>query len=77
MADVFLGRVDKDVMVSDIEKYVKDTFDVVTQKVERIEIQSDQFHAFKITVFFDERSKLFNAELWPEGMVINKFYNRK
>ena len=76
MADIFLGRVDKNVVMSDIEKYVKDTFDIIAQKVELVKIRSDQFHAFKITVFADERSKLFDAERWPEGIIINKFYKR-
>ena len=76
-ADVFLGRVDTDVQIVDIESYIKDVFNVSVEKIENLKIKSDQFSAFKITVLLDERDKLFDCELWPEGMVVNKFYNRR
>ena len=76
-ADVFIGRVDKDVRVGDIESYIKDVFGMSVEKTENIKIRSDHFIAFKVTVLLEDRDKLFNSELWPEGMVVNKFYNRR
>ena len=76
-ADVFLGRVDKEVTVDNIKEYIKDTFDVMVRSIESVEIQSKQFNAFKITVLTEERETLFNAALWPEGMIVNKFYKRR
>ena len=76
-ADVFLGRVDKEVEADNIKEYIKDNFEVNVQNIESVEILSKQFNAFKITVFLEERDKLFNAELWPEGMIVNKFYKRR
>lgn len=76
-ADVFLGRVDKSVKADEIIQYIEDSFNVVAEKVEVLKIKSDQFNAFKITVPSIERDKLFNSELWPEGIVVNKYYNRR
>ena len=52
-------------------------FNVIVQSIENVKIFSNDFNAFKITTFLDERDKLFNADLWPEGMIVNKFYRRK
>ena len=76
-ADIFLGRVNKDVEVDVIKEYIKDNFNVIVQNIESVNIFSNDFNAFKITTFLDERDKLFNADLWPEGMIVNKFYRRK
>ena len=75
--DIFLGRVNKDVEVDVIKEYIKDNFNVIVQNIENVKIFSNDFNAFKITTFLDERDKLFNADLWPEGMIVNKFYRRK
>ena len=77
MADIFLGSVNKDVEVDVIKEYIKDNFNVIVQNIESVNIFSNDFNAFKITTFLDERDKLFNADLWPEGMIVNKFYSRK
>ena len=76
-ADVFLGKVDKEVTVDNIKEYIKDTFDVMARSIEGVEIQSKQFNSFKITVVTEERETLFNAALWPEGMIVNKFYKKR
>ena len=76
-ADVFLGRVDKAVEADNIKDYIKDNFKVTVQSIETVEIQSKMFNAFKVSVFLEDRDKLFNAELWPEGMIVNKFYKRR
>ena len=73
----FLGRVDKEVEASNIKEHIKDNFDVNVQNIESVEILSKHFNAFKITVLLEDRDKLFNAELWPEGMIVNKFYKRR
>ena len=76
-ADIFLGRVDRSVKTEEITQYIKDSFNVVVENIEVLKIRTDQFNAFKITVLSTEREKLFNSDLWPEGMVVNKYYNRR
>ena len=39
-ADVFLGRVDKEVEADNIKEYIKDNFDVNVQNIESVEILS-------------------------------------
>ena len=75
-ADVFLGRVDKDVEESDIRKFIKDVFDITVKKIEMLKIKTEEYNAFKVTVNLSERDHLFKPDLWPEGMVVNKFYKR-
>ena len=76
-SDLFLGRVDKDVTISEIEAYIKEFFRINVIRIEPLIIKSNIYNAFKITVLSNERETLFNPELWPEGMVVNKFYNRR
>ena len=76
-ADVFIGRVDRQVEAENVSDYIKEHFDVKVQNIEKVEIQSKLFNAFKVTVFLENRDKLFNAELWPEGIIVNKFYKRR
>lgn len=75
-ADVFLGRVSTDATENDILDYVKNNFSVTVTKVEKLQIKTDLYNAFKITVFLVDREKLFNSELWPEDVIVNKFFNR-
>ena len=74
--DVFLGRVDKDTTTDIIHDYVKDNFNVTCVKIEKLEIKTELYNAFKITVSLSDRDLLFNRDLWPEDVVISKFYNR-
>ena len=75
-ADVFVGRVDKVVDAEEIKSYVESNFGIQTVSLMKLNIRSEIFNAFKITVKSNDRDKLFNAELWPEDIVVNKFYNR-
>lgn len=74
--DVFIGRVDKDVNEDVIKDYIKDTFNISCMNVVKLQIKTDLYNAFKVTVALSERENLFNSDLWPEDVVINKFYNR-
>lgn len=76
-ADVFLGRVDHSVTENDIKEHIKDNFDISVLNIEKIEIKSTSFNAFKIAVLLSERDSLFNSDKWPEDMVVDKFYSNK
>ena len=75
-ADIYLGRVEKTVSADDIENYIQEVFNVKVEKVENIQIRTDQYRAYKVTVDLALRDKLFKPEAWPEGIVVNKFYRR-
>ena len=76
LVDVFVGRVHKDVSVESITDYIMTTFGVKVQEIEQLEIRSDYFNAFKVTVKLNDRDKLFSADKWPEDILVNKFYSR-
>lgn len=74
--DVFIGRVDPGVTVDDLIEYIRKTFNIAVVNIVQLEIRSDNFIAFKVTVKAVEREKLFNADLWPEDLIVDKFYNK-
>ena len=57
-------------------QYIVDNFEIEVSAIEQLKIKTDQYKAFKITVLMSERDKLFNSELWPEDVIVDKFYNR-
>ena len=75
--DVFIGRVEKGVAEDSIKDYIISNFDVEVVAICKLEIRSDIFEAFKVTVKLSDRDKLFNSDLWPEDIIIDKFYNRR
>ena len=75
-ADVFIGRVDNDVSEDEIKDYIKTNFNVDIYAVRKLNIRSEIYAAFKVNVKISDRDKLFDAELWPEDIIVNKFYNR-
>ena len=75
-ADVFVGRVDRDVAADEIATYIKEAFSIDPISVTKLDIRSEIYNAFKVSVKFLDRDKLFNAELWPEDILVKKFYNR-
>lgn len=75
-ADVFIGRIDKEADEDVLRDYIKETFNIICNKVEKLQIKTELYNAFKVTVSLSEREALFKSDLWPEDIVINKFYNR-
>ena len=75
-ADIYLGRVDRDVSTEDIQQYIKEVFNITVEKIENLQIRTDQYSAFKITIDLAVRDELFKPESWPDGIVVNKFYRR-
>ena len=61
--DIFVGRVHKDTTEEDIMKYVRDTFDIDYVAAKQLQIQTDQYNAFKAMVCLSNRDKLFNSNL--------------
>ena len=74
--DIFIGRVDKEVSEEGIKDYIKNTFNVTVSDVEKLVIKTNSYNAFKVCVNFKDRDALFSRDLWPEGIVVGKYYNR-
>lgn len=74
--DVFVGRVDNSVSEDDVKDYIKNIFNVDVKYVKKLIIKSDIYAAYKVGVSQSDREMLFDAERWPEGIIVNKFYGR-
>ena len=74
--DVFIGRVSSDVDCDGINDYIKEIFGVQTLSINEIGIRATDYKAFKVGVKLTDRDKLFDADLWPEDIIVDKFYNK-
>ena len=75
-ADVFIGRLETCVTAEDISNFIKTVFNVFVHNVQKLDIFSRDFVAFKVNVNLSDRIKLFNSELWPEDVIVDKYFNR-
>lgn len=73
--DVYIGRVDLEVKAEDIQEHIRSVCGVKSS-VSEINIRSDEHRAYKVNVNILDRDKLFDSELWPENIIVDKFYNR-
>lgn len=76
-ADVFIGRLDEGVSTDVVKDYIVENFKIPVVGISKVEIRSERHVAFKVTVNIRDRQSLFNSELWPEDIVVDKFYNRR
>ena len=77
MVDIFLTNVDKLATTDDIEKYILDNFNIQVIEVNKLDIKTNVYNCFKIKINLNDREKLFDASLWPSGIIVNKFYSRR
>ena len=75
--DFFIGRVDVNVKEEDLVKYVNDNFQIDLVEIEKLDIVATNYIAFKLTINYTDREKLLNADMWPCGIIVDKFYNRR
>ena len=76
VVDVFIGRVHTSVDSDSISSYITENFDVNCSQIEKLNTRADDYNCFKVSVNINDRDKLFKPDLWPEGIVINKFFTR-
>ena len=74
--DVFIGRVSNDIDCDGIKNYINSVFNIQTLTISEIEIRATDYKAFKVGVNLNDREALFNADLWPENIIVDKFYNK-
>ena len=75
--DLYIGRCDPSVSVEAIRQYILNESNIEVSNC--ICLASDEAVAksFKVTVSPDERDKLMNVALWPENIVVRKYYNSR
>ena len=62
---------------NDIKEFIEQTFEIKVFSVNKLDIVSDVHNAFKVCVKANVRERVFNCEKWPEGIIVDKFYNKK
>ena len=76
VADIFVGNCDPSVTVDSLRKYLKEEMNIEITKGDQLVSNSD-YASFKLTLKLDDRSKLLSPDMWPEGVICRKFYNRR
>lgn len=74
--DVFVGRVDKNVTSEDLSAYIVDNFEINIINICKLDTITQDYNCYKVTVSINDREKMFNADQWPEGIIIKKFFNK-
>ena len=74
--DVFVGRVDKNATNEDLSTYITNNFNINIINISKLDTRTLEYNCYKVTVTINDREKMFNADLWSEGIVIKKFFNK-
>ena len=75
--DIFIGRTDTGCSIDDINDYINSCIKVKAISVEKLSIKTQDYNCFKVRINLKDRDKLFNPEMWPEGIVIKKYFTNK
>ena len=74
---LFIGKVDTSVHIDSIKTYIENTFKVNINVIEKLEIKADRHNAFKVEIEACDFDRLYDSEMWPENIIVRKFYNRR
>ena len=74
--DIFVGRCDLDTTTAAVIDHCNLNCKVDAIQCQQLITRSAYFKSFKLTVRGVDRNKLLDPELWPEGIKVEKFYNR-
>ena len=74
--DVFLGGCGLETTPNDISDYCS-KYKVTPKNCESIHSRSGHHKCYRITVASEDRDTLLDAQFWPVGIFVGKFYRRK
>jgi len=70
--DAFIYRVDPDTTTEMMRQYISDN-EINIKSLECVSNPNAKFKSFKLTTTVSKFKELFNADLWPEGIMIRKY----
>ena len=76
MASLYVGRCDKTVEPEELKKYISDETKISVSSCSVISNDSSDVKSFKIVVDVDSLNVLLNPAVWPENVVVRKFFYR-
>ena len=74
--DIFIGRIVVSNTIDDFKVYIEDNFRINVINISQITVRYNHYNCYKFQILLSDRNCLFNANMWLEGVVINRFYNR-
>ena len=74
LVDIYAGPVYLNTNVQIINSFIKDNFNISPVITELLKMKSNEFKSYKVKL--NERDSIFDPSLWPNGVVINKHYNK-
>jgi hypothetical protein len=75
--DIFISRIHKNDGVNELDQFLKSK-DVTPRELSLVCHEESKFNSFKLTVSADDVSKVLDAEMWPVGVRLRKWFdNRK
>lgn len=73
--DIYVGRCNASVDCDTLKSYVSDlNMDIDIISCTCLSSNLSDVKSFKISVHLNDRDKLLNAELWPENIIVRKYY---
>ena len=76
--DIYIGRCDSEVDCEVIIDYINGLqLNINGITCECLSSDDSIIKSFKVSVFAEDRDKLLNAELWPENVIVRKFFTSR
>ena len=73
---LFIGRCDRSVTENDVLMHCKNFCKINPISCSQLVTRSTYYKSFKLTVAAKDRGTLLAADLWPDGIYVDKYYNR-
>ena len=74
--DLFIYRVDTATALEDLKQYIVD-HGFAVRSLEMMSKPDAQWKSFKLTVPRSQFDSLFDSNVWPEGICVRRFFNRR
>lgn len=75
--DIYVGRCSKRSVPQELVDYCKNECNIQVHECTELVTKSVHFKAFKISVKMKDRNGLLNPELWPEGILVRKYFSSR
>ena len=72
--DIYIGRLDPSVSGDDLTTYIENDLGVNSVSCSCLSKLNAEIKSFKVTVNADDRDRLLDGRLWPENIIVRKFF---
>ena len=75
--DIYIGRLDPSVSGDDLTTYIENDLGVNSVSCSCLSKLNAEIKSFKVTVNADDRDRLLDGRLWPENIIVRKFFSTR